>query len=115
VVVVRAAAVVVVGGRVLTVVVVAGGAVVVVVASREAGMKAAVVLSVRSTSTRPETTWAEIPDTSNSGAGARLPVSSWITATHPVAAVINASALLTYSLLSNCDPLDPEWFIGRGE
>ncbi|HKX74364.1 MAG TPA: hypothetical protein VJR05_03155 [Acidimicrobiia bacterium] len=105
VVVCRGAVVVVVGWGAAVVVV---GAVVVVVVVLV--VDEVVVTTDRSTpasdlwvvwlSTRPMTNGLERPCTSNSGGGGEVPITSWMTATHPAVAVNNASALLTNSLQS---------------
>jgi hypothetical protein len=126
VVVAGAAVVVVVAGLALVVVVVAGtvvvvvdavvvvtaevvvvstGSVVVVVVAGSSVANAVGDLSARVES--KNSVWNSVtrPWTSYSGGGAMLPVTSWMTATQPVAAIVNASALLIFPPHGVSDPV----------
>ncbi|HEU4751443.1 MAG TPA: hypothetical protein VFT54_10320 [Acidimicrobiia bacterium] len=117
------AAVVVVAGFGLVVVVgtVVEGAAVVVVTDEVGVVSAAVVVVVVGSATGSANAVGDLsarvesknsvwnsttrPSIAYSGGGAMLPVTSWMTATQPVAAIVNASALLIFPPHGVSDPV----------
>jgi hypothetical protein len=100
--VVEGAAVVVVTDEVVVVSTVTAVVVVVVVGS---AANAVGDLSARVESKNSVWNSTTRPSTAYSGGGAMLPVTSWMTATQPVAAIVNASALLIFPPHGVSDPV----------